>query len=167
MSPPTRSAPAADRGARSESLGSGLDGLECNPAAQCSSCGGRCRATVAIAALGGRDVLADMARRRRVNDVLRPRPETRRRRSAPCDNGVGAWPWLVNADPRYRPVDFFASVLLDDEVGIDNRLAAVELFADRWGDATLVQALRAAHRLAPLHPRLALLLRRLTLAAQR
>jgi len=98
---------------------------------------------------------------------LRPRYDRSRRRGAPCDNGVGAWPWLVNADPRHRPVDFFASVLLDDEVGIDNRLAAVDLFADRWGDAELVQALRGAHRLAPLHPRLAMLLRRLTLAGQR
>jgi len=108
-----------------------------------------------------------MARRRRVNDVLRPRPETRRRRSAPFDDGVGSWPWLASTDSRHRPGDYLAHLLLDDEVGMLDRLAAVDLFVDRWGEAALVQALRAAHRLAPLHPRLALLLRRLTLAGQR
>ena len=145
MSPPKRSAPAAGRGARSESLAGGLDNLEDTP-----STGG----------------LAAIARRRRVNNVLRPRYDRSRRRGAPCDNGVGSWPWLVNADPRHDPVDYFAYLLHDDAVSIDNRLAAVDLFAERWGDAELVQALRAAHRLAPLHPRLTLLLRRLTLAGQ-
>lgn len=165
MSPPKRSAPAAYRGAESESLGSGLDGLECSPAAQCSSCGGRCRATSAIAALGGREVLAAMARRRRVNAALRPRYD-QRRRSLPFDTGIGAWPWLVNADPRYRPGNYLAHLLLDDEVSVDARLAAAGLFAERWGEPALVEALRGAHRLAPLHPRLTLLLRRLTLAGQ-
>ncbi len=146
MSPPQRSRPAGTGRPRSESLAGGLDTLENTPAT------------------GG---LAAIARQRHVNNVLRPRYDRSRQRSAPCDTGVGSWPWLVNADPRHGPVDYFAYLLHDDAVSIDNRLAAVDLFADRWGDAELVQALRAAHRLAVLHPRLAMLLRRLTVAGQR
>ncbi len=146
MSPPQKSRPAGTGRLGSESRGGGLDTLENTPAT------------------GG---LAAIARQRHVNDVLRPRPETRRRRSAPFDNGIGAWPWLVNADPRRGPGDYLAYFLLDEGVGIDDRLAAVDLFADRWGEAQLVQALRGAHRLAVLHPRLAMLLRRLTVAGQR
>ncbi|MDQ3342188.1 MAG: hypothetical protein M3425_02775 [Actinomycetota bacterium] len=94
-------------------------------------------------------------------------PPQRCRRSAAFDNGVGSWPWLANTHPRHRPADYLAYFLLDEGVGIDDRLAAVDLFADRWGEVALVEALRTAHRLAPLDPRLALLLRRLTLAGRR
>ncbi len=78
------------------------------------------------------------------------------------DSGPHAWlqdrpcPWHSH---RHH---LAAEVLGNPQVEVEGKLAALRVYYQRWGSAETVAALRLAHRLGPLDPQLADVLRDLT-----
>jgi hypothetical protein len=74
-----------------------------------------------------------------------------------------AWLWLSTDDVRRARRAFARLVVLDPSTSPDAFDVHAARYAQRWGTDELTAALRHAHRLAPLPPAAAQLLRDLTM----